>query len=349
MKSQHIDRHWIILAFAAILGVLPVRAQSDIEKLTKSLSNKGISGVATLVETGSLQIPHVGSGDNPESDQDALTFGRELLRRINAITKSSGSNQIDIITSLLAVGQWIEGEDAYGNLIISHRAFDVAGALTLKNLCSETVPSEKFVILARQAAETTIEPSYRARVLDAELGTRLFSEQLAAPETGDSEQEIRKLWKNLCFLGYSEANPEITRDLDQVKQVVLQRLGKQSNAIMSLGKTVPQGLLVPQTLQYTSTELLETRNLWFVSMASAPGNLRDVASVLEYLNVAKQLPRTTVNASKEAVEQAFSNLWSSFDLGENLTIANHVGNVAYRVRSGAPLDRDSIIAPPETP
>jgi hypothetical protein len=316
------------------------------ETLTKTLKSDGINGVASLIEKGNLQVPRIGSGDHSQSDQIALALGRELLQQINA-TMGAGRTNPEMIESLLVIGQWLKGEAGYGNVIISHRAFDVAGGLTLKTFGLETAPSKQVLDLAKRVAETTMEPSFRARVLDAELKTNLFSEQLATVGPDNREQAIRKRWKNLCFLGYSEANPEITGDLGQAKESILKSLGNQADAFISLGKAAPKNLLAPQTLQYTSTELLEARNLWFVSMASAPGNLRDLASVLEYLSAAKQLPQTTADASKEVVEKAFSNQWASLDIKGDPAIANRVANIAYRIRSGVPLDRDSSISASE--
>lgn len=347
MRSHYTCIRWTTVAFISLIGVLSVRAESQMETATKTLRSDGIIGVASLIEKGSVHVPRIGSGDSSQSDQIALAFGRELLRQINA-TMEAGLTNPDIIDSLLVIGQWLKGEAGYGNLIISHRAFDVAGGLTLKTLGLETAPSKQVLDLAKRVAETTMEPSFRARVLDTELGTNLFSEQLAAVGPDDREQAIRKRWKNLCFLGYSEANPAITRDLGQAKESILESLGSKADAFVSLGKAAPKNLLAPQTLQYTSTELLEARNLWFVSMASAPGNLRDLASVLEYLNSAKKLPQTTADASKEVVEKAFSNQWASLDIKGNPAIANRVANIAYRIRSGVPLDRDSSISASET-
>lgn len=347
MKSHYTCIRWTAVALIALLGVLTVRAESEMETVTKTLKSDGILGLASLIEKDSIQAPRIGSGDSFQPDQTALAFGRDLLRQINVTMEARGTNP-DVIVSLLVIGQWLKGEAGYGNLIISHRAFDVAGGLALKTLGLETAPSKQVLDLAKRVAESTMEPSFRARVLDKELGTNLFSEQLAAVGPDDREQAIRKRWKNLCFLGYSEANPAITRDLGQAKESIVESLGEQADAFISLGKTAPKSLLAPQTLQYTSTELLEARNLWFVSMASAPGNLRDIASVLEYLSAAKQLPPTTADASKEVVEKAFASQWATLDIKGNPAIANRVANIAYRIRSGVPLDRDSSISASET-
>ena len=349
MKRNYTLSLWTIFGAVALIGALSAHAEADVNKLTKEIELRGIVGLAALIEAGKPEVPHIESGDSPASEPSALLFGRELLQAINGALQKGERSTVDEITSLLEISEWLKDEPAYGNLVIAHRALDVAGALTLKALGSDASPSDEVIVLASRVAKTTMEPLYRARVLDEELGTKLLSEQLASVAMDEREQTVRKLWKNLCFLGYSEANPAITRELDQAKQSIVQSLGSHADAFLSLGKTVPQNLLAPKTLQYTSTELLEARNLWFVSMASAPGNLSEIGSVIAYLDTAKKLPETTAGASKQLVEQAFANEWASLDVNGSPTIASRAADVAYRVRSGAPLDRDSTIRATEAP
>jgi len=348
MRSHYTCIHWTMVVFISLLGVLSVRAESDMNTVTKTLKSDGIAGVASLIEKGNIHVPRIGSGDNLQSDQSTLAFGRELLRQINATMEGEATN-LDKIESLLVIGQWIKGEAAYGNLIISHRAFDVAGALTLKSLSLEAVPPKELIDLAKRVADTTMQPAYRARVLDKELGTQLFSEQLAALETEDREQAIRKLWKNLCFLGYSEANPSITRDLGQAKQSIVHSQGKQSEAFMSLGKTVPKNLLAPQTMQFTSTELLEARNLWFVALVSSPENRRSVSFVIDYYGVAKRLPALSSEIAPEDGRRMFAERLTAADPSANPTIAHRAADVIIRVKAGSPIDGDTNVRSNDKP
>jgi hypothetical protein len=349
MKTNYSLIYFALPALVVLFGAHPVRAESDINGLSNVLKSSGASGLTSLIEAGGLGVPRIPSGDNSESAQTELLFGRSLLRYINLIAAKEGGNTLETIANLLVIGEWIKGDAAYGNLVIGHRALDVAGALTLKTIGAEATASEEVIALAKRVAETTIEPSYRAQVLDKELNTQIFSKQIASMGMNHREQVIRKLWKNFCFLGYFETNPANIPDLDKAKQSILQSLGDQADAFVYLGRTVSQRVLAPQTLQFTSTELLEARNLWFVSMASAPGNIGDIASVVEYLNTAKKLPKTEVGDSREAIEKAFTNHWNSFDAGGNPTIARRVASIAYRARSGAPLDRDSSITEHKIP
>ena len=331
----------------SLLGVISVRAESNIETVAKALKSTGVYGVASLIEKGNLQVPRIGSGDNLQSDQSTLSFGRELLRQINA-TLEGGTTSPDIVPSLLTIAQWLKGDAAYGNLIISHRAFDVAGALTLKTLSLEPA-SKESIDVAERVAEATMEPSYRARVLDKELGTQLFSEQLAALGADEREQAVRKLWKNLCFLGYSTTNPKIPRDLDQAKQSIVQSLGTQSEAFISLAKTVPQSLVAPQTLQFTSTELLETRNLWFIALVSSPENRRSVSFMLDYYRAAKVLPTLRAGITPEEGKRVFTEMLTDADPNANPTIAHRAVDVIFCVKHGSSIDGDTSVRENDKP
>ncbi len=348
MKTHYTLKHWTIVVLVSLLGVLSVRAESDIETVTKALKSNGIAGVASLIEKGNLEVPRIGSGDSFQPDQTALVFGRELLRQVNA-TMEVGGTTPDMIESLLVIGQWLRGEAEYGNLIISHRVFDVAGGLALKTLALETPPSKEVIDLAKRVAETTMEPTYRARVLDKEPGTQLFGEQLSAIGPDAREQTIRKLWKNLCFLGYSEANPKIIGDLGQAKQSIVQSLGKKSEAFISLAKTVPRHLVAPQTLQFASTELLEARNLWFVALVSSPENRRSVEFVIDYYLAARRLPTLNAGIAPEEGRRVFAEMLTDANPSANPTIANRAVDVLFSVKAGVPIDGDSSIRAIEKP
>jgi len=137
MKSNYTLSLWRVIGAVALLGALSAHAAPDVKKLTNEVQSRGIVGLAALINAGKSEVPHIKSGDSSTPEAGALLFGREVLQAINMTLQKGGQSTVDEIASLLAIAAWLKDVPAYGNVVIAHRALDVAGALTLKALGSD--------------------------------------------------------------------------------------------------------------------------------------------------------------------------------------------------------------------
>lgn len=195
---------FVVLCVCVLAMASSLKADMPGEQLAGLVSGNTLGEFITTVEKEGLSAPSIPSQwrlERLEPNEQALgeearAFGSMLLQLIDDFTAlkehtneaEECARQADI---LLRTATWVGGTEGYGNAILASRALDAA-----------TVPAGRLLVAAEGNATNALAlisrlntpwntPAVRARILDGELGEKLFE---CKDEKNITADDLAKIW-----------------------------------------------------------------------------------------------------------------------------------------------------------
>ena len=176
----------------------------DMEMLSKFLGEGGITNLAKVVasqEIPSPQIPSKWYVDNRLSDPAekematemrgfGLLLAKELDKMAETFQKTEADDALNKLTMALCdISDWLVKTEGYGNILLAERALDIAAVGFARLVFNINYPIEKLAVYDNRInnKKAWMDVEYRGRILDAELGSDLFSKS-------HTEEDIGKIW-----------------------------------------------------------------------------------------------------------------------------------------------------------
>lgn len=213
-----------VMWVAGIAGTL--YADDPAKRLDDLLSTNALDGFIATVEADRLSVPVIPSqwfADRVATDVErvristARTFGSNLLQRLDeyasqVVTVSNLAQCVQHADVLLRVASWLGGADGYENAILAARAQDVATVPASRLLVATNYPTDKVALLVLRLAGSWYAADVRARILDVEAGTNLFTASATGPLTPRVLEEVWTLgqWRRASQRGEIAPDFKIT-------------------------------------------------------------------------------------------------------------------------------------------
>jgi len=113
---------------------------------------------------------------------------------------------------LIALARWLSHSSGYGNFMLAARCHDIATVGLARMVADLNHPLEGIAPLLQELDASWKRPQIRAAVLNAEVGTNLFS--VAKAQAEDGHAYLERTWNDGRLLRLKHSNPEMQKAFD---------------------------------------------------------------------------------------------------------------------------------------
>lgn len=234
---------------------------------------------------------------------------------------------------------WAGGTPGYGNFLLASKAQDLGSIAVARLLVECDLPVGEASEIMEVLQSWTATPEWTAEVLDAELGTKVFSKIVSTTEAEDRLNRLHHIWS---------AMQESVRFERHGEKIYQQASDKIVFKLEAMG--IPRGLykdlrqVLEAELDYgrllTSTERWRRRQLGLIAGPSPPDSLRRTLSLIEYKELVGRYPTDPPpEPTREGV--SYGNLT---EIGKAFVFELSKKNLPLRYRSASYLASDTYEA-----
>ena len=234
---------------------------------------------------------------------------------------------------------WAGGTPGYGNFLLTSKAQDLGSIAVARLLVDYDLPVGEASEIMEGLQSWTATPEWTAKVLDAELGTKVFSKIVSNTEADDRLNRLHHIWRAMKEAVALEREGENT--LQQASEKIVSKLeamGIQRGLYENLRQVLEAELDYGR--QLTSTERWRRRQLGLIAGPSPPDSLRRTLSLIEYKELVGRYPTDPPpEPTREGV--SYGNLT---EIGKAFVFELSKKNLPLRYRSASYLASDTYEA-----
>lgn len=188
---RHLQSLFVVIGVSHLLAATVCRAApptiDDIHTMRTTVEQQGLVAFNAAAVTNTWQAPiipsrwhldHIAAADQRPLGEAARDLGSALLTAIDAwalLVRTDSLDEVLVkVTALIDVALWVGGTEGYGNLLLAHRARDVAVTGLGRRVADLSTPLEATKTQLQRCRAPFDVAVVRARVANYEAGAALF-------------------------------------------------------------------------------------------------------------------------------------------------------------------------------